>query len=176
SMSGHVAVFFSQHAYLSCTDHAASDVSHEVGGVLVGQVLRGKQGETTYIVIEDTIQAEHTQFGPAHLTFTQDSLVHLNNELNDRFPGRQMVGWYHTHPRMDIFLSSQDTWLHSNLFSEPWQVALVMEPCSDRGGFFCWQPGESLDPHRYVGFYELADVTLESVVRWTNLELSHPAG
>ena len=172
-VSGRVSIFFSQHAYISCTSHAASDVSREVGGVLVGQVMQGRKNKGPYVIIEDTIEAHHTHFGPAHLTFTHDSLVRLNSELEDRYPGRQMVGWYHTHPHMDVFLSSQDTWLHANFFGEPWQVALVIEPCSDYGGFFPWQHESKLDPQRYVGFYELADVTLETVVGWHNLELLH---
>jgi proteasome lid subunit RPN8/RPN11 len=169
-----VVIFLTQHAYLYCTTHAASDLEHEVGGVLVGQVRREEQGDKLYIVIEKAIQARHTQFGPAHLTFTQDSLVQLNSELEERFPGKQMVGWYHTHPRMDVFLSSYDIWLHSNFFGEPWQVALVIEPYAERGGFFCWQPGGQLDPQRYVGFYELADICYETVVSWGNLEPLEP--
>jgi len=165
-----VAIFLTQHAYLCCTAHAVSDLEHEVGGVLVGQVRREERDGRLYIIVEDAIQAQHTQFGPAHLTFTQDSLVQLNSELEERFPGKQMVGWYHTHPRMDVFLSSYDIWLHANFFDEPWQVALVIEPYAERGGFFCWQPGGQLNPQRYVGFYELADISYETVVSWDNLE------
>lgn len=164
-----VPIFFMQRAYLYCTAHAGSDMSREVGGVLVGQVYQDEDGEH-YVVVEAGIQAQHTQFGPTHLTFTQDTLVQLNNELEARFPGKRMVGWYHTHPRMDVFLSSYDTWLHTNFFNQPWHVALVIEPCAERGGFFCWQPGGQLDPRRYVGFYELADVSYETVVAWENLE------
>jgi len=169
-VAGRVAIFLTQHAYLSCTDHAASDLDHEVGGVLVGQVYRDERDDQPYIIIEDTIQAQHTQFSPTRLTFTQDSLVQLNNELEERFPGKQMVGWYHTHPHMDVFMSAYDLWLHTNFFAEIWQVALVMEPCTERGGFFCWQEGRRLDPHHYVGFYELADVSYETVVEWDNLK------
>jgi proteasome lid subunit RPN8/RPN11 len=168
-VAGLVDVFLTQHAYVCCAEHAYSDLSHEVGGVLVGQVRRA-ESDRLYIVIEDAIQAQHTQGGPTHLTFTQDSLVQLNNELEDRFPGMQMVGWYHTHPRMDVFLSSYDTWLHESFFGKPWQVALVVEPYADRGGFFCWQSEGVLDPRHYVGFYELGDTSYESVVSWDNLE------
>ncbi len=168
-VTGLVNVFLTQHAYLRCTEHAESDLSHEVGGVLVGRTRQDEDGRL-YIVVEDVIQAEHTQFGPTHLTFTQDSLVQLNNTLEDQFPGKQMVGWYHTHPRMDVFLSSYDTWLHTSFFFKPWQVALVMEPFADKGGFFCWQPEGQLDPRHYVGFYEMADAGDESVVSWVNLE------
>jgi len=164
-----VAIFVTQHAYLRCVEHAAENLERELGGVLVGVARQDQEGRP-FIVVEDAIRAEHTEFGPTHLTFTQDSLVQLNNELEERFPGKQMVGWYHTHPRMDVFLSSYDTWLHTNLFGEPWQVALVIEPCAQKGGFFCWQPEAELDPRNFVGFYEMADVSEESVVEWTNLE------
>ena len=33
-ISSRVSVFFSQHAYVSCTTHATSDISREVGGVI----------------------------------------------------------------------------------------------------------------------------------------------
>jgi proteasome lid subunit RPN8/RPN11 len=170
-VASQAAIFLTQHAYKCCTAHAASDLKREVGGVLIGEVRREEQDDRLYIIIEDTIQARHTEFGPAHLTFTQDSLVQLNSELEERFPGKRMVGWYHTHPRMDVFLSSYDAWLHANFFGRPWQVALVIEPCAGHGGFFCWQAEGYLDPQRYIGFYELADTTSQTVVNWANLEL-----
>jgi proteasome lid subunit RPN8/RPN11 len=164
-----VPILLTQRAYVYCTAHAGSDLSREVGGVLVGQIYR-EEDDGLYVVVEDGIQAQHTDFGPTHLTFTHDSLVQLNNELEERFPGKRMVGWYHTHPRMDVFMSSYDTWLHSHFFSQPWQVALVIEPHAERGGFFCWQPGGRLDPRWYVGFYEMDDVSHQTVVNWNNLE------
>jgi proteasome lid subunit RPN8/RPN11 len=169
-VTGQVMIFLTQHAYLNCTGHAASDLEHEVGGVLIGQVCREEQDGRLYIIVEDSIPAQHTQFSPTRLTFTQDSLVQLNNELEECFPGKRMVGWYHTHPRLDVFMSAYDLWLHTHFFREPWQVALVMEPCSVRGGFFCLPEEGQIDSHRYVGFYELADVSHETVVEWTNLE------
>lgn len=169
-VASQVVIFLTQRAYLDCTGHAVSDLDHEVGGVLIGQVCREEQDGRLYIIVENIIQAQHTQFSPTRLTFTQDSLVQLNNELEDHFPGKQMVGWYHTHPRLDVFMSAYDLWLHTNFFREPWQVALVIEPCSARAGFFCPQEEGRLDPQRYVGFYELADTSYETVVEWTNLE------
>ena len=103
------------------------------------------------------------------------------NEIADRYPGRALVGWYHTHPRMGVFLSSYDTWLHMHFFPEPWQVALVIEPFGGSGGFFIRQPGDRLDPHRYFGFHELLPFDGGSVVRWSNLRpeaqtVSSPGG
>lgn len=165
-----VEIFFTQRAYLRCMKHAASDLSNEIGGALVGQILHDECARVQYIVIEDVIPAEHTEFSQVHLTFTQTTLVQLNRDLEDRFPDLKMVGWYHTHPRMSIFLSAYDAWLHQNFFREHWQVALVVEPYREMGGFFCWQSEQRFDPRCYVGFFELADLQEESVVDWMNLE------
>ena len=166
-----VTIFMTQHAYHRCNAHASADLEHEVGGVLVGEVHQDAEDGRLYVVIEDTIQAEHTRFGPSHLTFTQDTLVQLNSELELRFPGKRIVGWYHTHPRMDVFLSSFDCWIHSHFFGSPWQVALVIEPYRMQGGFFSWQPDGVLDPQHHVGFYEMSDICYESIITWANLEV-----
>jgi hypothetical protein len=49
-------------------------------------------------------------------------------------------------------------------------VALVIEPYSNRGGFFIRQPDGLLDPRAYFGFYELINRKKRSVVHWRNLK------
>ncbi len=164
-----VAVFMSHKAYLRCCAHGGSDLDREVGGVLVGRWRRDVRTEQPFIVIEAALPARHTRQGSAFLTFTQDSLVAIHDDLEKRFPGRELVGWYHTHPRMGVFLSGYDMWLHQNFFPNPWQVALVIEPHSLQGGFFIHHSGGRLDPRRYFGFYELVRYGRRSVMCWTNL-------
>ena len=72
--------------------------------------------------------------GGAHVTFTQDTWEHIYQIKDKEYPDAKIVGWYHTHPSMGVFLSHYDTWLHSNFFPEPWQVALVVEPVTATGG------------------------------------------
>lgn len=169
-VAGHVCIFFAQSAYRKCVEHTASGLGREVGGMLIGEVRVDPTDTRPHIVIQDILPALHTNSGQTHVTFTQDTLVQLNTELEDRFPGKHIVGWYHTHPKLGVFLSNYDTWLHENFFNEPTQVALVVDPDTMRGGFFCWQGNRRLDPVHYVGFYEWADVSDESIVEWGNLE------
>ena len=103
------------------------------------------------------------------MTFTQDTLLDLHEEMEQQHPGKLFVGWYHTHPGLGVFLSGYDTWLHEHFFPELWQVALVMDPHSPEGGFFVRDKGGGLDPRRYFGFYELLRRRGESVVHWRNL-------
>jgi hypothetical protein len=104
------------------------------------------------------------------LTFTQNSQVDIHATIDEMYPEDAIVGWYHTHPRMGVFLSQYDTWLHDHFFPEPWQVALVIEPHADVGGFFVRQVSGVLDPGGYSGFYELDENSGQSIVHWNNLK------
>jgi len=168
-----VSVFMTQPAYSRICVHSVSDMQNEVGGVLMGQwcvdINDNNRNRSQFIVVEHAIPARHTRQGSVYLTFTQESLVDIHDQIDMHFQGKRIVGWYHTHPRMGIFLSHYDTWLHNNFFPEPWQVALVVEPHSGLGGFFVRQSAGVLDPTRYFGFHELEGSFGRSMVFWSNL-------
>ncbi len=165
-----VSVFVTQPAYARVCVHAASDLDNEVGGVLVGQWYRDESSGEEFVVAESVIPARYTRQGPVYLTFTPDSLVYFLNTVEEQYPGKRIVGWYHTHPRMGVFLSRYDTFLHGSFFPEPWQVALVVEPHSSTAGFFIRRKDGELDPSHYFGFYELNGNLGHSLVQWQNLQ------
>jgi proteasome lid subunit RPN8/RPN11 len=165
-----VRVFLAPRAYVRVCAHAGSDLEHEVGGALAGVWRVDREGGEAFVVVEAALPARHTRFGRSYLTFTHDSLVGIHEDLERRLPGREIVGWYHTHPGMGVFLSGYDQWLHEHFFPAVWQVALVVEPRSSEGGFFLRTADGRLDARAYVGFHELLRNGRESVMRWTNLE------
>ena len=164
-----VAVLVTPAAFVQVTEHSRIDLENEVGGGLVGSRHVNARTEEQFVLIEGVIPARFTRQGTTFLTFTQDTLVAMNEELGDRFPERQLVGWYHTHPHMGVFLSHYDLWLHDHFFAEPWQVALVIEPHAVIGGFFIRQKEGNLDPKRYFGFHEVIIGDGKSVVDWRNM-------
>jgi len=164
-----VSVFVTRPAYIRICVHACSaDV--EVGGALVGEWHLDEEAGEQYIVVKHVLPARHTRQGSVYLTFTQDTIVDLHDQIDRRFEGERIVGWFHTHPRMGVFLSHYDTFLHHNFFPEPWQVALVVEPFSSVAGFFIRQANGIFDPTRYFGFYEMDGVNGRSIVRWQNFQ------
>jgi proteasome lid subunit RPN8/RPN11 len=164
-----VSVYVTRPAYIRICVHACT-AEVEVGGVLVGQWCADEQTGEQFIVIKHVLPARHTRQGSVYLTFTQDTLVDMHDQIDQRFEGEKIVGWFHTHPRMGVFLSHYDTFLHHNFFPEPWQVALVVEPFSSVAGFFIRQANGIFDPTRYFGFYEMDGAAGRSVVRWQNLQ------
>jgi proteasome lid subunit RPN8/RPN11 len=165
-----VDVFVTQNAYVRMCAHAGSDLDNEVGGWMAGKYCRDSLHGNPFIIIDTVLPAVHTEQGAAHLTFTGDTQVALHNHLEEHYPDKVFLGWYHTHPRMGVFFSHWDAWLHQNFFPEPWQVALVIEPHKSIGGFFIRQEDGSLDQRAYFGFYELTNRSKRSVVFWQNLQ------
>jgi proteasome lid subunit RPN8/RPN11 len=168
-----VRIFMTQPAYSRICVHSVSDMKNEVGGILVGEWCMDENNEQ-FIVVEHALPARYTRQGSVYLTFTQASLVDIHDQIDANYKGQKIVGWYHTHPSMGVFLSHYDTWLHHNFFPEPWQVALVVEPVSATGGFFIRQKNGLLDPTRYFGFHELDGNYGRSMMFWTNLSQFEP--
>lgn len=128
-------------AYEAMLQHAKSSLENEVCGVMLGQLKKDNSG--AYLVIEDVIQGQAAQSAPAKVTYTAETWTYIHKEQESRDPKLKMVGWYHTHPRFGIFLSSYDQFIHENFFSvEPWMVAFVIDPVKDEEGFFYWSRGK----------------------------------
>ena len=165
-----VKVFITQNAYIRICAHAGSDLDNEVGGWMAGKYCYDAKTDEKFVVIDTILAAPYTDQGAAHLTFTSDTQIALFDFLEHYHPEKMLVGWYHTHPRMGVFFSSWDEWLHKNFFPKPWQVALVVEPATSTGGFFIQQEDGFLDPRNYFGFYEILSDQDKSKVFWKNLE------
>ena len=164
-----VDVFMTQPAYSRICLHTMSDLDNEVGGALTGRWCQDAITGSQFIVVDAALPARHTRYGSAFLTFTTDSLLAFQQEIETSHPGKLIVGWYHTHPGMGLFLSGYDTWLHEHFFPETYQTALVIEPRSGQAGFFIRQPDGFLDARRYYGFHELNGLNGASIIGWQNL-------
>jgi len=164
-----ITVFMTQKAYVRANVHAQSDLDNEIGGWLIGSWRKDQKTDEEYIVVERCLPAMHTRRGSAYLTFTQDSQVAMFDIMEEKFPDKQLVGWYHTHPKMGVFLSNHDLFLHNSFFPHHWQVALVIEPHSHTAGYFIRDGDGNLDAKGYFGFHELIPEGYSSIIRWTNM-------
>jgi len=157
-------VFLHQRANHAMTRHAYRNADREVGGLMLGRVYHDPKDEIFYPVVTQTLPAKFATEARGHLTFTHDTWRELNRQRDDLYPGLQVVGWYHTHPGLDIFLSQMDLFIHRNFFRQPWQVALVIDPKQDLAGIFVWSGKDLLDPqkpHQLFRVADLADDVLE---------------
>lgn len=118
--------------------HVSQDTTVEHGGVMLGDV----DEKTGAVTITGSIAAIDAVSKVASLTFTHETWDHISDVHERSFPGKKMVGWYHSHPHFGIFLSEHDLFIHRNFFTEPWQVAYVIDPLLHQEGFFVWEDGD----------------------------------
>jgi proteasome lid subunit RPN8/RPN11 len=156
-----LSVIVSQAALHQLEVYSNSDTERELGGALLGQAYR--HGERIFVEVQAILPADNHNHGPVHFTFSADSWPALQKAQAEQYPQLDMVGWFHTHPDLGVFYSSDDVVVHSAAFTLPWHVGLVLDPVRREGCFFGWQDGELAT---LPGFYELLDEQPESVVGW----------
>lgn len=139
-----------QGALRKAREHAQRHRRDEVGGICIGTLGKGRHSGRWIVEITDTLMAEHTINRGASITFTPDTWSAANRIIEQRYAtsGERMVGWYHSHPMSGVFFSFYDLFVHENFFTQPWHVALVIDPFRGREGFFVWS-GEATSVRRY---------------------------
>ena len=141
-------VFIAEKVMRAIERHANEHKDKEVGGVLLGDFFRTDKG--SFIEVTDYIEATATKGSDVSLTFTHETWEQINAEQTRRGSGLQIIGWYHSHPGLGVFMSREDEFIHSSFFADPWHVAIVVDPVYHNWGCFKWRDG-SLE--RTAGFY-----------------------
>ena len=111
-------------------EHAYSNLTAEVGGMLMGTVSNG----TTTIV--GAIPALSASAEQVTLTFTHEVWEEILQLAAKEFPNESIVGWYHTHPTFGVFLSDYDLFIQENFFNADGHLALVVDPVQGAYGWF----------------------------------------
>ena len=173
--NGDSLVIVSQEVLLKVNEHVSQSLERELGGFLLGNRYRCPNTQCEYVIIDQYSPAKFTESTNVRLAFTHEAWAQLSDELSGKFFGKLLIGWYHSHPCLDVFLSSHDQEIHKERFSEPWMVALVLEPEKHRGGFFCERKGR-VSPNTPVEFFELLERnSRDSVLAWENYNAVDPS-
>jgi proteasome lid subunit RPN8/RPN11 len=147
---GNVAVGFVPAARHQISTHLNADMGREHGGILFGMPYRTEHGGYVVIVTRG-VGGELTEGSPVHLRFTERTWDRILIQIP--CGGERLVGWYHSHPGLGVFMSGTDRQTHARHFQQPWQVALVVDPRSGVWGVF---GGEKSRP---VQWFEVDEVS-----------------
>ena len=143
-------VYFDAETHARIVQHAAEDESFEICGVLVGRWEQDANGP--FAVVSDYIRCDQAAKKAGEVTFTHDAWTTINREMDTRFVDLKIVGWYHSHPGFGVFLSERDVFIHEHFFSNPGQVALVVDPTQKTEGVFVWRNGKPKPcSHYWIG-------------------------
>jgi proteasome lid subunit RPN8/RPN11 len=127
-------------------EYSERDQSREIGGFLIGNLCEDtRQQQRQYVEVRHFLPAKATESRVASLTFTHESWSAARKEIEEKYPDDRIVGWHHTHPGFGIFLSGYDLFIHRHYFSQPWEIALVVDPQANELGFFQWKGEDVVD-------------------------------
>ncbi len=133
-------ILFMETAFVDAKNHAMTSLRREVAGFMIGPPPEQQPNGRYTVHVTQMIPAEHTIMQGASVTYTHESWRTIHDWLSENHPNEEQIilGWYHTHPGFGIFLSNMDLFIHKNFFSQPWHVALVLDPVNQKSGYFCW--------------------------------------
>jgi proteasome lid subunit RPN8/RPN11 len=137
-----IPVFIAEDTLDDILSYSAKDLKREVGGFLIGNFC---EDHHQFISIDEFLPAADASSKAGSITFTHQTWDNIHEQMEQSFPNRRIVGWHHTHPAMGIFLSNYDKFIHQNFFSQPWQVAIVVDPCQKQFGVFQWRKRELIN-------------------------------
>jgi hypothetical protein len=126
--------------------HCAQSDSRDVGGLLVGRLL--DEGPP---VVEATVRAVEESGDGGEQGFPYASWDRLHSEIDRRYPGRQIIGWYGGRPGGGTGLTASDRFIHKSFFTHPGQIAVIIDPHALRAAVFRWR-GETLAVHQQLRF------------------------
>lgn len=158
---GQPLVLMHQTAILQVVAHSRSNTNCELGGALLGHAYRHKTG--IVVEVKAALPATSADHGPVHFTFSADSWSKLHDDRAAHYSNLDIIGWFHTHPDLGVFYSSDDVVVHSAAFTLPWHVGLVVDPVREEASFFGWVAGQ-LAP--LSGFYELPERRPDTQSPW----------
>ncbi len=126
---------------------------HEDLGVLVGDFARDEEGRV-FSVAWDMLTGP-LEASPVSVRYTTDGLVEVARGLEAQELDYVIVGWYHTHLDLGVFMSGRDVRTQRGGFPHAHQVAVVVDPMRGLAGAFANGPsGPGTEPCQFQGYSE----------------------
>ena len=124
------------------TETGYAETGGEVAGALIGSLQQDAASGITFVEINETVPVRSfsanfdVAIDPTEWSKAEDITQ------QPQFRGRcVIVGWYHSHPNIGIFLSAVDLNTQATHFGVPWQIAIVIDPVRMEIGAFNGQAG-----------------------------------
>jgi len=151
-----IRIFIGRRTLDRIVEEAKRIVEVERGGILVGQVYAGADGGRHIVEISDFIVSDQVVSSVSELRYTFESWRASSALMKEKYPGKRIVGWYHTHlieltvytdesrttvEQTRLFFSRDDLFLHKRFFPDEWYVAMVLDPQGNHI-FFQWKGGD----------------------------------
>jgi len=139
-------VYIEADALANLKAHSRSNLQFELGGILFGNAYEDPELRGIYVEITAAVAAPATVGTATHLEFTPSSWSGIMNYAQAEHPQENIVGWYHSHPNIGVFMSRTDMKTQRAFFYHPWCLSIVYDPVRDDTGFFLGESAQRVKP------------------------------
>jgi proteasome lid subunit RPN8/RPN11 len=119
----------------------------------VGDWARDEEGRV-YSVAWDVLTGP-LEASPVSVRYTREGLREVARGLDAQEAAYVIVGWYHSHLDLGVFMSDRDLRTQRGAFPHDHQVALVVDPMREVAGAFANGPsGPGTEACRFATYQE----------------------
>jgi hypothetical protein len=95
------------------------------------------------------------------MQFTPETWGFISGIIEQEFPELAIIGWYHSHPGLGVFMSGTDRSTQKAFYNQPWNLAIVVDPIARKTGWFRGGDCEPMDGRHVISYEEPLAVTPE---------------
>ncbi len=128
-------VYILETAHTTLLEHLREDTKVEHGGILFGNAYRDYE-YGIYVEITAAVPAPATMGTGVYLEFTAESWLKIMDYAKAAHPDANIVGWYHSHPNLGVFMSGTDMRTQRAFFYHPWCSSIVFDPVRNQIAYF----------------------------------------
>lgn len=125
--------------------HLEEDLLVERGGILFGHAYTDPSWGI-YVEIVASVAAPATLGSGTRLEFTPASWQGIMDYVKSARLEGNIMGWYHSHPGMGVFMSETDKRTQQAFFSHPWCLSIVCDPVTHEIGYFLGAQAKRVKP------------------------------
>jgi proteasome lid subunit RPN8/RPN11 len=167
-------IYVLEHVIDQINQQALADYSLESGGILIGHPFYNiSNPKQKFVIITDCVQTHSDNKSGTHFTVMPEELIKARDRTENEFPGLIVVGWYHSHPGLGVFLSSQDMQIVKSIYNADWHVAYVIDHIKKQHGFFYGSKGIAASD---ISYLKKRPPCIEAILRYNIATSSALAG
>lgn len=172
---GPYELFLGQPALAEAVRHVSADQREGRFGFLLGAVFRCPDSGIHYAVADRSLPAGEPFSEDAPAAYLLRAWAECQAAFRDH--GGVLLGWYHSHYLLGLFLSEGDQETNRRYFGAPWQCSLLFVPDPERPLGAVFRPAQDGEAHapdpapfrELMAFGRIREGrATPSVVPWTN--------
>ncbi len=120
--------------------YARRHLETECTGLLLGNLEEDNNQRVVHIT--EVIFAEDAVGTRTNVRITLGAWEKLLGIRDAKYASLKVLGWFHTHVGLGVFMSDSDVFIHRRFFEQEEMVAYVLDPTAERDAFFRWRDGQ----------------------------------